>query len=68
MLLPLPSVEKVIEPNMNTSKITNNAKWPVVAIPIKQHSTSQHPQNHQVTKTRSGHVSKPPEHYTSWTK
>ena len=54
MLLPLPSVEKTIKPNTNTSKTPNNAKQPVVAIPIEQHSTSRHPENHQVTKTRSG--------------
>ena len=46
MLLPLPSVEKTIKPNMNTSKRPNNAKQPVVAIPIEQHSTSRHPENH----------------------
>ena len=65
MLLPLPSVEKTIKPNTNTSKTPNNAKQPVVAIPIEQHYTSRHPENHQVTKTRSGRISKPPECYTS---
>ena len=65
MLLPLPSVEKTIKPNTNTSKTPNNAKRPVVAIPIEQYSTLQDPENHQVTKTRSGHIFKPPERYTS---
>ena len=64
-LLPLPSVEKTIKPNTNTNKTPNNAKQPVIAIEIKQHLTSQHPESHQVTQTRSGCVSKPPECYTS---
>ena len=40
-------------------------KQPVVVTSIEQHPTSQHPENHQVSKTRSGHVFKPPECYTS---
>ena len=64
MLLPLPSVEKTIKPNTNTSETLNNIKRPVVTIPIEQHPTSQHPENHQVTKTRSGCVSKPTERYS----
>ena len=63
--LPLPFVGKTIKPNTNTSKTLNKAKRPVVAIPIEEHPTSQHPENHQVTKTRSERVSKPPESYTS---
>ena len=56
MLLQLPSEEKVIKPNMNTSKTPNNAQQPVVVIPKEQHPISQNPKNHQVTKIRSGHV------------
>ena len=61
MLLQLPSVEKTVEPNTNINNTLNNAKRPVVAIPIEQHRTLQQPENNQVTKTRSGRVSKLPE-------
>ena len=65
MLLPLPSVEKTVKPTINKSNSPNNAKRQVVTIPIEQHPASQQPENNQVTQTRSGRVSKPPEHYTS---
>ena len=61
---PLPSVEKTVKPNTNTINLANDPKWPVVAIPIEQYPTSQHPENNQVTQTRCGCISKPPEHYT----
>ena len=65
MLLPLPSVEKTVKPTINKSNSPNNAKRQVVTIPIEQHPASQQPVNNQVTQTRSGRVSKPPERYTS---
>ena len=48
MLLPLPSVEKTVEPNTNINNTPNNGKQPVVAIPIEQHCTLQQPGNNQV--------------------
>ena len=65
MVLPLPSTKKTVEPNTNIKNTPNNAKRPVVANPIEQCHTLQQPENNQVTQTRSRHVSKPPECYTS---
>ena len=61
MLQPLPSTEK-------TTNITQNTKLPhrpMVAIPIEQQLNSQQTESTQFTQTRSGCVSKPPDHFTS---
>ena len=65
MLLPLLSVEKTVEPTTNINNTPNNAKRPMVAIPIEQYRTLQQPENNQLAQTTSGRVSKPPECYTS---
>ena len=48
MLLPLPSVEKIVKPSTNIRNTSNNAKQPMVAIPIEQHPPIQQPDDNQV--------------------
>ena len=68
MIIPLPSDEQTNYelPQSNeqvTPKDTKQSHHPLVAIPIQQHQTPQKANNTQIIQTRSGRISKPPEHF-----
>ena len=68
MLLPLPSTttKETTAPKATdtvTPNVTNLLRRPVVAFPIEQCPNPQPADNTQVTQTRSGRISKPPDRY-----
>ena len=68
MLLPLPSTKETTTPKTTdtvTPNVTNLLHRPMVAIPIEQCPNPQPAGNTQVTQTRSGRISKPPDRYTN---
>jgi len=69
MLVLLPSNDKTVnKPKVPITPSTlKPSHRPIVAIPIKQHSNTGQSENNQFTQTRNGHVSKPPERFTSET-
>ena len=66
MLVPLSSDGKTVKPNVPiTPNISKPLHRPVITIPIGQHLNTGQSENNQFTQTKSGRVSKPPEHFTS---
>ena len=70
MLLPLPPTQKVVEPRTSEQVTPDIAKLctlssnsSYVAIPCPSPRPTEN--THQVTHTRSGCVSKPPDYYTN---
>ena len=64
ILLPLPPTQKVVEPRTSEQVTPDTAKLPcrpMVAIPCPSPRPTEN--THQVTHTRSGCVSKPPDRY-----